>query len=251
MNVAVAPQRPDAAAPGVAGGRPLKRRGALPTGRAVVGGFLVALSALGIFAAYSRAAAGPTDRYVVARHDIAAGARLTAEDLVLLPMELPEVVVTSAVFASERAVVGATAVGAIRGGELVQAGDVVRKQSGPEELELAFSIESARALAGTLSSGERVDVLATFGAGANTYTATVVRQARVLQAQSDRRSLATASVVVSLALQSSEEALAVTHALHAGEVTLVRSTGSTVSGAVGQTYTAPATARASSTKAEG
>lgn len=251
MNVAVAPQRPDAAVPGVGGGRPLKRRGALPTGRAVVGGFLVALSALGIFTAYSRAAAGPSERFLVARHDIAAGARLTPDDLVLLPMDLPEVVVSSAVFSDKRAVVGATAVGPIRGGELVQAGDVVNTRSGPDELELSFSIESARALAGTLRAGEHVDVFATFGAGADTYTMTVVRQARVVVAQTDRRSLATSWVIVSLALRSSDEALAVTHALRAGEVTLVRSTGSTASGAVGQTYTAPAAAPRSTAEGSG
>lgn len=241
-DVAVAPRGSSAGAARV-GGRPLPRRVALPTSRAIVGGFLVALSALGIFTAYSRAATGPTTRYVVARHDIAAGARLSADDLVLLPMALPEVVVEAAVFAREDAVVGATAVGPIRRGELVEAGDVVRKQSAPEELELSFSIDMARALAGTLRAGERVDVLATFGSGAETYTVTVVRQARVLHSQSDRSALATSAVVLSLALSTSDEALALTHALNAGEVTLVRSTGSTVSGPVGQTYTAPASGR--------
>lgn len=241
-EVAVAAQhsRSDAAAMG--GARPLPRRAGLPTSRAVVGGFLVALSALGIFAAYSRAAAGPTTRFVVARHDVAAGAQLGADDLVLLPMELPDVVVESAVFGREDAVVGATAVAPIRRGELVQAGDVVRKRSGPEELELSFSIDAARALAGALRPGERVDVLATFGSGAETYSVVVVRQARVLHVQADRGALATSSVTLSLALASTDEALALTHALNAGEVTLVRSTGSTVSGPVGQTYTAPATA---------
>jgi len=243
-DVALAPHRSRADAAAVGGGRPLPRRRGLPTGRAVVGGFLVALSALGIFTAYSRAAAGPTTRFVVARHDVPAGTRLTADDVVLLPMALPDVVVESAVFAAEDAVVGATVVGPIRRGELVQVGDVVRKRSGPEELELSFSIDAARALAGSLRPGDRVDVLATFGSGADTYSVTVVRQARVLQSQTDRGALATSSVLLSLALPSSDEALALTHALNAGEVTLVRSTGSTVSGPVGQTYTAPATAPA-------
>ena len=241
-DVAVAPQRSSADPPTAGTARPLPRRVGLPTSRAVVGGFLVALSALGIFATYSRAAAGPSTAFVVARHDIPAGARLTADDLVLLPMELPTVVVESAVFSSEEAVAGATAVGPIRRGELVQAGDVVRKRSAPEELELSFSIDPARALAGTLRGGERIDVLATFGSGADTYTVTVVRQARVLDVRTDRGALAATATVVSVALSSSDEALALTHALNAGDVTLVRSTGSTVSGPVGQTYTAPATA---------
>ena len=35
--------------------RPLRRRRGLPSGRAVVGGFLVALAAVGVFAAYTSA----------------------------------------------------------------------------------------------------------------------------------------------------------------------------------------------------
>lgn len=239
-DVAVAPQRPQATSPDESGARVVRRRGTLPTGRAVVGGFLVAVSALGIFAAYSRASAGPTTHYVVARHDIAAGQRLTGNDLVLLPMELPDVVVDAAVFSTEEAVVGTTAVATIRRGEIVQAGDLVQKQSSPEELELSFSIDASRALAGTLQPGERVDALATFGSGADAYTVTVVRQARVLQSEIDQRALATSSVVLRLALASSAEALALSHAVNAGDVTLVRSTGTTVSGPVGETYTAPA-----------
>src|SRR5687768_720166 len=77
-DVAVAPDRPSLApasgarggAAGALGGRAVRRRSALPTGRAVVGGFLVALAALGIFAAYSSATAGPTTSYVVARRDL-------------------------------------------------------------------------------------------------------------------------------------------------------------------------------------
>jgi Flp pilus assembly protein CpaB len=241
-DVAVAPERPSAALPrsNGASGRPLKRRSSLPSGRAVVGGFLVALSALGIFAAWSQATAGPTTSYVVARSDIPIGTRLTEDDLTLLPMELPEVVVGAAVFDAEGPLVGATTVGPIRRGELVQAGDVVKKRSGGEELEISFAIDSSRALAGTLRPGERVDVLATFGGGGESYTVTVVRQARVLETTTDGNALADGSTeVISLALQTSDEALALSHAVNAGEVTLVRSTGATGSGPVGQTYRAP------------
>ena len=226
---------------GAPGGRALKRRSALPTGRAVVGGFLVALAALGIFAAYSSATAGPTTTYVVARRDIPIGTRLTANDLTSLPMELPDVVSREAAFAGEGPLVGATTVGPIRRGELVQAGDVVKKRSGAGELEVSFELESSRALAGTLRPGARVDVLATFGAGADTYTVTVVRQARVLETGTDRGGLADGDTdVISLAVPTSDEAMALTHAVNAGKVTLVRSTGTTVAGEVGKTYQAPA-----------
>jgi Flp pilus assembly protein CpaB len=238
-NVAVAPPAEPRAA-GV-GSRPLRRRGALPTGRAVVGGFLVALAALGIFVGYTRATAGPTARYVVARRDIPVGSRLTADDLTTLPMDLPAVVAANAAFTRESRVVGATTVGPIRKGELVQAGSVVAKRSSADELEVSFSIASARALAGTLRSGDRIDVLATFGTGADTYTVTVVRQARVVDAGRAGGALADGqSETITVALASSEKALALSHAVSAGEVTLARSTGANVSGQVGQTYRAPA-----------
>ena len=246
-GVAVDPDRPSLTAstggrgPAATGGRTLTRRSPLPTGRAVVGGFLVALAALGIFAAYSSAAAGPTTTYVVARRDIPIGTRLSADDLTSLPMDLPEVVASEAAFSSEAPLVGATTIGPIRRGELLQAGDVVKKRSAAGELEVSFEIASSRALAGTLRPGERVDVLATFGAGAETYTVTVVRQARVLETGPQRGGVVDGDTdVISLALPTADDAMALTHAVNAGKVTLVRSTGATVGAEVGKPYRAPA-----------
>lgn len=241
-DVAVVPERPRAGAPSSGSSRTVARRPALPTGRAVVGGFLVAVSALGIFTAYARATAGPTRSYVVARHDLPLGTQLAEDDLVALPMELPSAVADHAAFDRLSAVVGATTIGPIRQGELVQAGDLVRKRSGPAELEVSFEIEPARALAGSLRPGEWVDVLATFGAGADAYTVMVVPQARVLATTSTRTALSTGTDVISLALGSSDAALALTHAVNAGEVTLVRATGPAAGGTIGQSYRAPAAA---------
>lgn len=245
-DVAYAPERPAGSAVGPAnGGRPLRRRSTLPTGRAVVGGLLVALSALGIFAAYTRATAGPAQSYAVARRDLPLGTQVTGEDLLLLPMELPPLVAEQATFSSVGEVVGATVVGPVRRGELVQASDVVRKRSAPAELEVSFAIESSRALAGSLRPGEQVDVLATFGGGGGSYSVVVVRHARVLEAARAGSSLGQGRTeTVTLAVANSEEALGLTHAINAGEVTLVRSTGSSGSGAPGQTYRAPAADRA-------
>jgi Flp pilus assembly protein CpaB len=207
----------------------------------VVGGFLIALSALGIYVAWSVAAGSPTTSYVVARHDVAVGTRLTAADLTTAPMELPPSLARTGAFARSTALVGATTVGPIRAGELVQAGDVVRTSSQPDALELAFAVEPARAVGGSLRPGERVDVLATFGSGATAYTVTVVRQAQVLDVGADGSGLgAGRSLVVRLAVATSDEALALAHAVNAGDVTLVRATGSDRSGPVGQSYTAPA-----------
>jgi Flp pilus assembly protein CpaB len=240
-DVAVAPERPNGAPHrGDVEARPLARRSSLPAGRAVVGGFLIALSALGIFAAYSRATAGPTATYVVARHDIPVGARLTGADLTTLPMDLPAVVADTAVFTDERRLVGATTIGPIRRGELVQAGAVLDKRSAENDVEVSFEIDSARALAGALRSGDRVDLHATFGVGGDTYTVSVVKQALVLATSRRGGVGGSASEVITLAVRNDDEALAVTHAVNAGEVTLVRTTGVKSTGTAGQTYRSPA-----------
>ncbi|HET9442113.1 MAG TPA: RcpC/CpaB family pilus assembly protein, partial [Acidimicrobiales bacterium] len=126
--------------------------------------------------------------------------------------------------------------------ELVQASDVVRKRSGPDEREVSFSLETARAVAGTLRSGERVDVLATFGTGTASYTTAIVRHARVLVAEGGSGALGDSrNETVTLAVTDPEEALAVTHAVNVGEVTLVRSTGTTAPAAgPPPVYVAPA-----------
>lgn len=229
--------------------RTVRRRHSLPSGRAVVGGFLIAVSALGLFTAYSQAAAGPTTMFVVARRDVPVGTRLAPTDLTRLAMDLPDAV-AAGLFREAAGLAGATTVGPIRRGELIQAGDVVRKRSGPEELEVSFAIETSRAVAGTLKPGERIDVLATFGGGGDSYTVAVVRQARVLDVQSDRTPLAgQATAVLRVAVATAQEALALTHAVNAGDVTVVRATGTTVSGAAGQTYRAPASPDGTATTA--
>jgi len=221
--------------------RSVRRRTSLPGGRAVVGGFLVALSALGIYGAYTQAAAGPTTSFVVARRDVAIGARLTTDDLRLEVMELPDTLANGSAFKSVATLVGATTVGPVRKGDLVQASDVVEKRSGTAELEVAFALESSRAVAGSLRPGELVDVLATFGAGGDAYTVTVVSRARILDARPAGGPLAGGDTdIIRLALTSGADALAITHAVNVGDVTLVRATGTEVSGAAGLTYRAPA-----------
>lgn len=230
--------------------RTVRRRRSLPSGRAVVGGFLIAVSALGLFAAYSRAAAGPTAMFVVARRDIPVGTPLAPGDLTRLAMDVPDAV-SAGLFREAAALRGATTVGPIRRGELIQAGDVVRKRSGAEELEVSFAIETSRAVSGTLRPGERIDVLATFGGGGDSYTVAVVRQARILDIQSDRSPLAgRATAVLRVAVASAQDALALTHAVNAGDVTVIRATGTTASGAVGQSYRAPASPDDTATTAQ-
>lgn len=217
---------PHPPSPPAPGGRAVRRRQSLPGGRAVVGGFLVALAALGIFVAWARVTAQPSTRYVVARHELRVGAQVRPADVVLLPMELPRAVLDrNVVFTDTARVIGATVLSPIRPGELVQASDLVRKASDEGDVEVSFAIDPARAVGGDLAPGERVDVVLTVGTGADAYTVTVVRDARVLRADRRSGSLGDRSTVVILAVPTRDDAVAVAHAATSGDVTLVRTTG--------------------------
>lgn len=225
------PVRPSGpSTPGRGGnGRAIVPRQALPAGRAVVGGFLVAFSSLGLFVAYQGAARGPTTKYVVAARDLTIGHRLTSGDLRLATIELPGPMARDAAFADADTVVGATLVSPLRRGELVQSSAVVAKRSGPEAIEVSFALDTDRALGGRLRAGDVVDVLATFGVGSDTYTAVVVHGASVVAVDRGRGTLGEGRTeTITLAVTSTDQALAVSHAINAGEVTLVRTTGSAV-----------------------
>lgn len=209
-----------------------------------MGGFLIALAALGIFMAYTRVSAGPETRYVVARHDLRMGTRIRPDDLALLPMELPPSVAGNAAFTDRARLVDATVIGPVRAGELVQASDVLHKRSGPGEVEVSLPVESARALDGRLLPGEQVDVLATFGSGGDAYTIALVRGATVLSADRRQGTLADGRTeVVVLAVRTRDEAIALAHAVAAGEITLVRTTGAEVPAGPPPVYRAPSSQR--------
>ena len=189
----------------------------------MAGGLLVAVAAVGIFAAYTDATTADRHRYVVARRDLPLGHRLTAADLATLPMELPPPIRRRSTQNVSR-LVGAVVVGPVGRGELVQASDVVRGSADAgASPEVSIPVEPARALDGRLQVGEFVDVIATYDAGGDGYTAVVARGARVIARSRPRTALGEGGKeVVSLAVTSPGETLAVAHASNAGVVTLVR-----------------------------
>ena len=228
--------------------RVLSRRRPVPGGRAAAGALLVAVAAVGTFAAASGAASDPRQSYVVARGDLAVGARISRSDLAVGRMDLPAFLRSRAFGPADvDRLVGAVVLGPVGRGELVQAG-AVRVGSGGGSAggadgggrQVSFAIDPARAVGGALPAGEFVDVLATYGGSTDGYTVVVVRAARVA-AVSGRGGLAGGdSLVVTLDVPSATAASAVAHAVDAGEVTLVRS------GPVGPDETAPPTYRAPS-----
>lgn len=216
-------------------GRTVRRRRGLPGSRAVVGGLLVAAAAVGLFAAASRSAGGPAESYAVARQELPAGTRLQATDLELVPMELAPAL-RGRVFNHTASLVGATLVSPLGPGELVQASAVVARDAGTASRELSFTLERGRVGTG-IKQGERADLLATYGTGAEAFTTVVVRQAVLVAIERPRSASGEAGpATVTVALEDPADALALAHAIQLGKVTLVRATGSPPLPGVPPTY---------------
>lgn len=204
--------------------RTVKRPRGLPGGRAMVGGLLVAVSGIGLFAAASAPASGPDRSYVVAARDLSTGARLLEGDLDLLAIDLPDEVRAGA-FDDPGALADATLLGPLLAGELVQAGNVVTKTSDAASRELTLSFESGR-VAGDLNEGERIDLLATFGTGGDSRTEVVGRGVLVVGIDRGSGGLGNANpTVLTVGIPDIEEVIAVAHASQVAKLTPVRSTG--------------------------
>jgi hypothetical protein len=194
------------------------RRSAVPNGRAVLGGLLVAAAAVGTYAAWSGADDAPSTRYAVAARDVAVGEVLEAADVELVAMDAPDPVAAAA-FADDDAdlLVGQVAVAPLRAGDLVQRSALVVPEDAEAARQLSFPIDVSAALAGTLEVGEHVDVLATLD-GSTEVVATDAVVARVTGDEDDGR------LVVLLSVGDDTDLLALTTAVRAGELTLVRTT---------------------------
>src|SRR5437870_5290303 len=150
---------PTAAANGHRPSRAVTRRRALPGGRAVVGGFLVAASAAGVFGAWSAATGADVASYVVVTDDVAPGERITADDLALVAIDLPASQRRLA-FTDVNALVGATALAPLVDGQLVQSSAVAKPVGAPERAQISLRVEPGAAVGGDLRPGEGVDVMA-------------------------------------------------------------------------------------------
>ena len=226
------PDRGNGADPPV---RSVRRRRGLPGSRAVVGGLLVAVAALGLFAAASSSAQGPTGAYVVARTELAAGTRLSATDLELAPMELAPALRARA-FSTLQPLVGATLIAPLGAGELVQASAVVARKGDVASRELSFTLERGR-VSPAVKEGERADLLATYGTGTDAYTVVVVRQALLVAVERPRTSAGeNGPATVTVAVDDPADALGLAHAIQLGKITLVRSTGAPPLAGVPPTY---------------
>jgi len=204
--------------------RPLRPRRSLPGGRAVVGGFLVAAAAVGLFASYLQATSRAAARFAVARVAIGAGQPVRASDVALAAVDLPATVAVHA-FGNAGAVVGRVALAPIAAGELFQDGGLTAVGVGLSGRQVAVPVDASQV--DGLALGGWVDVLVTVGQGTDSHTDVVASGARLLGVIRPKSTLGVSSTpVVQLDVADFGTVKALVQAAHDGALTLVPAPGS-------------------------
>jgi hypothetical protein len=190
----------------------------------VVGGLLVAASAVVAFGAYGAAGDGAARRYVVSRHDVAPGHVLTAADLTTAAVDLPAAQRRLS-YDDPSGLIGTVAVGLLHEGQLVQASDIARVADAGRRAEISVPVRPGNAMNGDvdyLRGGETVDVIATFQ---DRVTRTVARGAMVVEVLGGNGGLgADGSLTVVLSLLPADLE-PVAGAAAGATITLARTTG--------------------------
>jgi hypothetical protein len=199
--------------------REIHRARSLPGSRAVVGGALMAVAAIGVFVAYTDATDAPTTSFVVAAGAIRSGEVIEASDLRRVEGTVPEVL-RDRIIADPSALVGRAALGPITDGDLVQAG-MVSDDAGAGH-EVAMVLPRSQVAVGRLKQGERVDLFVTV----DDRTTSVVRGAPVVQidAGGDGTLTTERELTLVVSVTDGDAVVALVHALRTGDVTVVRST---------------------------
>jgi hypothetical protein len=218
---------PGAAAPR----RRLTRARSLPGGRAVVGALLVAASAVGIFAAYLQATAAPATSYLLADRTIEPGTRLTSLEEVTAAVgraaiELPPTAAARAIPLEDlETLVGQVVVAPVERGDLLTRSAFVHDGGATEAHTLSFALPVADAVAGALRPGERIDVVATHGAGGETSTQLIVSGVPLVAVDALDGGVGTgAHQTLTVAVDAVDDVLALSHAVATAELRVVRST---------------------------
>lgn len=186
----------------------------------MVGGLLVLAAAAGVLSAHRAASSPPTSRIVVLTRDIEAGETVRAEDLGTVAAELPdELEVVWADSADQ--MIGRVARSALssmaplRPGDLFEAG----RFDGGRLVEVSIDLPPAQALAGSIRTGDLVDVLATDPNAVG--TSTVVSNALVSEIGQDESSIGSSGDVrVRLGVDDAAAAEALVDAALRTDVTL-------------------------------
>lgn len=208
-----------------------RHRRPLPSGRAVVGGLLVASAALGAVAIATSGSGPATVPVVVADGTIEPGALLGPRSVRLVEMALPAELLAST-FDDPAELEGTVSRSRLADGELLQDGDVVAataaQRAAAPAREFSLRLDAHRVVAGRLDAGDTVDVLATYGNGADATTSVVLGDARVIAVEtSDDRIAGSQTVLLTLALDAREDTVALAHAVDAASINVVRTTTAT------------------------
>lgn len=208
-------------------GRPrrrISRPRTLPGSRAVVGALLIAAAAVGVFAAYLNATAEPDTRWLVASQDISAGTPLTQDLMGEIAIDIPPQAQSGAIDAADFAAVeGRVTRTVVARGQLLNESNLIDADAADATARMSFPIERARAVGGGLRPDDVVDVVATFGTGGSTETRYVARNVVIAELpEVDSGSLGGSGYVITLALESDDDVLAVAEAIDTGEVFIVR-----------------------------
>ncbi|MEO0492156.1 MAG: SAF domain-containing protein [Actinomycetota bacterium] len=203
--------------------RTITPRRSLPSGRALVGAFLVTVAALGAFAIVSGGDDGPTTRYLVTTRDVETGDQLTLVDVRFEAMTLSADLAGRALNSVD-GLDGATALRDLRAGELIDVADLIGAASGADPTatihEVTFGVPLERTPA-SLVSGDRITVLATVDG----LTRLTVEDAVLLDI--DRRPDQIGSSgrgVLTLAVDAPETVMDIAHLTQIADITIVRST---------------------------
>ena len=208
----------------------LEARPGLPSGRAVLGGLLVTLAALGTYVVASGANDAEPDQVLTVVHAVDPGAILRSADLAPAELEAGEEL-TAHTFTDPALLTGAVVLAPLRQGAPVLASQV--HLSSPDDPapeaashELSLRLARDRAVDGMVDRGERVDVLATYGTGERATTVVVVRDAVVVRigADTDATLGSEGGITLTLLLPDDDAVLRTTHAKDVAELTLVRAT---------------------------
>jgi hypothetical protein len=216
-------------------GRAVRRTRTLPGGRAVVGGLLVAASAVGVFAAFLHATSEPSTSYLVARSTVEPGTRLDsiatlAELFEARAIDLDGDLARRAIRLDDAdSLLGRLVLPPLEPGELLPRSALVADGGVAYAHKLSFAIDRSAALAGDLEVGERLDVLATYGSGADAYTAYVVRGVPLVARSGEVIGSGALGggggpLTLTVAVTSPEDVQALAHAVATAEIVVVRST---------------------------
>ena len=198
----------------------VRRRRPLPGGRAVFGGFLVAVAVVGTVAAQNAASGPPSTRYVVAAATLPAGRAIRAGDMTTRPIDLPEALAQRA-FRDPTPLVGRVLAATLAEGDLVQGSALAQRGPVAGEREVSFTSDPTRSLGQRVGPGDLVDLYTTSGEGETARTSLVAGSVRVIDRQARQGA---AGFIYTVALADPDAVESLVAAAAAGSLTVVRAT---------------------------